>query len=325
MNYFDQIIIKSEDNALSLIGLNNSTLTDQEKKILFKRNVEIINLELSYQCNRKCDYCPVSESTRKTTQKIIDTTLLSKICKELQQIRYENRISLNLYNEPLLDPSLENKIKLIKAHLPHCHIGFNTNGDKLTLDRLQSLSDAGCDSICITLHPPANKIQSSSTILKRIRNFCTKFKSTLPTEPNPLEINHLNIRSSGVNLKIQWPNWRISGTNRAGTATKQSAIIPPRQQPCIKPFREFTIYHNGIIQTCCEAFHDDQTNIAEMGDINKISIFQAYMSRELTKFRSELFDFSPKSGICKLCGTKDYSHPQEDRIRKTMLSKIPPY
>ena len=67
MNYFQQIIFNSRKNIkLLLKGSLCESLTAVERKILFKRHVEIINLELSYQCNRKCDYCPVEFSNRRS-------------------------------------------------------------------------------------------------------------------------------------------------------------------------------------------------------------------------------------------------------------------
>lgn len=44
--------------------------------------------------------------------------LIEKIAIDLAEIRYENRISFNLYNEPLLDEELEKKIKIIREYLP---------------------------------------------------------------------------------------------------------------------------------------------------------------------------------------------------------------
>ncbi len=154
MNYFEQITTGCDENILLLLGHQNGFLHETTKKALFKRNVEIINLELSYLCNRKCDYCPVSNSSRQDEQKMMGHELLGKICRELSEIRYENRISLNLYSEPLLDNELENKILIIRDRLPWAHIGFNSNGDKLTKKRLQNLSNSGCNYICVTLHPP---------------------------------------------------------------------------------------------------------------------------------------------------------------------------
>jgi MoaA/NifB/PqqE/SkfB family radical SAM enzyme len=203
MNYFEQISAGSEENILLLLGQQKDLVNETAKRALFKRNVEIINLELSYSCNRKCDYCPVSSSSRKDEQKMMSLDLLNKVCNELRSIRYENRISLNLYNEPLLDRELEDKISLIREHLPFAHIAFNTNGDKLTLKRLQKLSNAGCNSICVTIHPPPNKSLSSETILRRTRQIFKKLAYE-PIEPFSLErLNFIQFRLQRVTLKIQ--------------------------------------------------------------------------------------------------------------------------
>ena len=111
MNYFQMVGFNGKKNLKLLMGdtsFDNLRMID--KKVLFKRHVEVINLELSYECNRKCDYCPVSFSDRQNSQSYMDSDLIEKICTELSEIRYDNRISLNLYNEPLLDKNLADKI-----------------------------------------------------------------------------------------------------------------------------------------------------------------------------------------------------------------------
>ena len=170
MDYFDQISNGARENVITLLRDSSETLDTEAKKAMFKRNVEIVNLELSYQCNRKCSYCPVRDSSRQHQQAEISTDLLVKTCQELALIRYENRISLNLYNEPLLDSNLEDKISLIRQHLPYAHIGFNSNGDLLDSKRVSSLSSAGCDLVRVTLHPLPNKPQTRSNVERLMRS-----------------------------------------------------------------------------------------------------------------------------------------------------------
>lgn len=115
MNYIDLLLQLSREVVVKALI---SDLSEKDKKALFKAAVEIINLETSYHCNRKCDYCPVSNSTRQTEQSYMSFALIEKIAIDLAEIRYENRISFNLYNEPLLDEELEKKIKIIREYLP---------------------------------------------------------------------------------------------------------------------------------------------------------------------------------------------------------------
>lgn len=322
MNYFDQIMAGAEQNIMMLLGSEGEGLDPIKKKSLFKRNVEIVNLELSYLCNRKCDYCPVMSSSRTEAQRFMPVDLLKKICAELAQIRYENRLSLNLYNEPLLDPFIDEKIAIIKNQLPYSHVAFNSNGDKLNFEKLQKLSNAGCDLICVTLHPAPYKSQTFEVILRRVRKFYEKLAKDQLPDIDLSSRSHFEFRALGVTVKLQWPDWRIDGTTRAGLLIENTPKMEVRVQPCAKPFREFTIFYDGIVQPCCEAFHDDKINLAPMGNLNESTIFDVYSSALLARFRRHVFDFGAKKGICEYCTVADYSDRDSDSIRKGVLSKM---
>jgi MoaA/NifB/PqqE/SkfB family radical SAM enzyme len=325
MNYFNQITTNNSDNLKLLLTSNGERVDDLNKMILFKKHVEIVNIELTYKCNRKCDYCPVSSSDRKFDQITMNESHLIKIVNELSSIRYENRISLNLYNEPMMDKNLYRKVKIIRDHLPHCNIGFNSNGDYLNDRALELLSESGLDFICVTLHPAPNKIQSSRDILRRVEKLLLKLHYKNLTfnfdEAAVISHDHVSITKHGVKLRIQWPDWRQEGTNRAGTIDKLNSKTQ-RTSPCMKPFREFTIFYDGSVQPCCESFHDEINNFCEIGNIKDKSIFDLYASNKLSDFRSQVFDFSPKSGICAHCTVKDYSAPSEDPLRKSLLDEL---
>ncbi len=327
MNYFEQISFASDESIKNLLDSRRSAaMTESQKQIMSKRHVEIVNLELSYNCNRKCDYCPVSFSNRQSLQRYMDTTTLEKICSELAAIRYENRISLNLYNEPLLDLDLERKITLIKQALPYTHIAFNSNGDFLDIARLSTLSDSGLNNICVTLHPPSNVVQKPSAIYRRVTKLLDKLECghKFPDFTLDTVLNSSSILFShrGVQIKIQWPDWRKYGTNRAGVLTEHAASSTIRTSPCVKPFREFTIFYDGTVQPCCESFLDDQTNLAPAGNLNDASIFDVYASKTLSGFRRGLFDFGLKKGICATCTVADFTTPEEDVERKRILQSL---
>jgi MoaA/NifB/PqqE/SkfB family radical SAM enzyme len=325
MNYFDQITTNNSDNLKLLLTSKGDDADDINKMILFKKHVEIINIELTYKCNRKCDYCPVSSSDRKFDQITMSDENLDKIVNELSYIRYENRISLNLYNEPMMDKNLHLKVKNIRDHLPHCNIGFNSNGDYLNNKALEILSESGLDFICVTLHPAPYKIQSNREIVRRVEKLLQKLDydnlTCIPTEAAVVTKDHISITKHGVKIRIQWPDWRQEGTNRAGTIDKLNSITQ-RTHPCMKPFREFTIFYDGSVQPCCESFHDEVDNFCEIGSIKNATIFELYASQKLSDFRSQVFDFSEKTGICAHCTVKDYSSLSDDKLRKTILEDL---
>lgn len=314
-------------NLKLLMGDTSSgNLKELDKKVLFKRHVEVINLELSYECNRKCDYCPVSFSDRQNSQSYLKQNLLEKVCIELSEVRYDNKISLNLYNEPLLDKNLANKICTIRKYLPAAHIGFNTNGDFLRLPLLKKLSNSGLDHVCVTLHPLPNVAQNSTIIQRRLFKLLEKLNYTDFDEE--LDICFIEANSSiscyieGVKILIQWPDWRRDGTNRGGTLEKNIAKKSIRTSPCARPFREFTIFYDGNVQPCCESFHDNKLNLENVGNISNQNIFDLYTSRKLSMMRRSLYDFSEKSGICSNCPVEDFSSYSEDKSRKELIAEI---
>jgi hypothetical protein len=208
MNYMDLMLLAARQTVINSL---RSELGNNDRKALFKTAVEIINLETSYQCNRKCDYCPVSGSTRQTAQSFMSLDLIKKIASELAEIRYENRISLNLYNEPLLDVELEAKISILRDYLPWATISLNSNGDKLRLARLKKLSDAGLNHICVTLHPKPFHSDSAEVLTRRIQKMIDKNAGGRDISFD-LNNGSVDFSSYGLKLKIQWPNWRLIGT-----------------------------------------------------------------------------------------------------------------
>ncbi|MAZ26204.1 MAG: hypothetical protein CL868_03885 [Cytophagaceae bacterium] len=327
MNYFQMVGFNGKKNLKLLMGdtsFDNLRMID--KKVLFKRHVEVINLELSYECNRKCDYCPVSFSDRQNSQSYMDSDLIEKICTELSEIRYDNRISLNLYNEPLLDKNLADKISTIRSYLPTAHIGFNSNGDFLRLHLLKKLSHSGLNHICVTLHPLPNVHQDSTMIQRRLFKLLDRLSFDNYTD----ELNIAFIESNrsfslyveGVRIIIQWPDWRREGTNRGGTLDKNSNQKSKRTSPCARPFREFTIFYDGNVQPCCESFHDNKLNLESVGNILRQNIFDLYTSKKLSLMRRSLYDFSEKTGICANCTAEDFSSYSEDESRKKLISEI---
>ncbi|MBN3196854.1 radical SAM/SPASM domain-containing protein [Pectobacterium versatile] len=326
MHYFQQIIINNEESLKKLLTSAGEESDDLVKKILFKRHVEIVNLELSYLCNRKCDYCPVRGSDRNRTQELIEVDLFQKVINELASIRYENRISLNLYNEPLLDPTLYEKISEVRTKLPWCTISFNSNGDHLNREVLQNLSDSGLNFINVTLHPQANKSQSFETIQFRINKMLNKIGFNDSSQYANLDYiktnTFLSIRICGLTLRIQWPNYNKDGTYRGGKVLVSTMALCERTAPCSKPFREFTIFSDGDVVPCCEVFHDKVNSDLVMGKIRNNSIFEIYSSAILARFRKHVFTFGPKKGVCSQCSVADYSTDKESKERAEIINNI---
>lgn len=83
---------------------------------------------------------------------------------------------------------------------------------------------------------------------------------------------------------------------------------------------------------CCSIYHGKNYNSNSVGKIaseNIYSIFEVYTNNKLLEWRKNLFDWSPKTGVCATC--KDYdgnkkvslaNKNNDNEIRKNIIKKI---
>lgn len=93
-------------------------------------NIRLIEIELTSQCNRICDFCPNSYIDRHSENKILDEKIFKKLIKELGEHNYSKFISFSRYNEPFMHRNiLDERIRYIRMNLPNAILVSNTNGD----------------------------------------------------------------------------------------------------------------------------------------------------------------------------------------------------
>ena len=97
----------------------------------------------------------------------MEIAVFETICRELAAFGFSGRLSLHLYNEPLLLKELESYVATAARLVPSAFIALYTNGDLLTGRRYQSLLDAGVHRFVVTRHDgdsfPARPFQQVQT------------------------------------------------------------------------------------------------------------------------------------------------------------------
>ena len=78
-------------------------------------------------CNASCLHCPTNKPSRRMPQGRMSMELFSKIVNELAKASYRGNILFGLFGEPLDDPFLVQRLKLIKEKLPRTEISIATN------------------------------------------------------------------------------------------------------------------------------------------------------------------------------------------------------
>ena len=94
------------------------------------KQIRLIEIELTSQCNRQCSFCPNSYIDRHSKNKVLDEKVFKKLIKELDEHNYSGFISFSRYNEPFMHRDiLEERIRYIRQHLDNVTLVTNTNGD----------------------------------------------------------------------------------------------------------------------------------------------------------------------------------------------------
>lgn len=99
-------------------------------------------VEVSTACNHRCVYCPVS--TAPVRQKLMETSVFEHVLRLIslyvsQRGTRMERISLNHYNEPMLDPSIVLRIACAVQAEIFDYVLLNSNLSRLSPQTLEAL------------------------------------------------------------------------------------------------------------------------------------------------------------------------------------------
>ncbi|WP_413701361.1 radical SAM protein [Psychromonas sp. KJ10-10] len=212
--YWDNFL--ASENIVQLFDGNSSKMRSMNKRELFHKFVCIINIETSTFCNKKCTYCPISTFDRKN-QILMDDLVFTNIVTDLQSINYSSTISLNIFNEPLADNTIYEKIQRIRSACPDAFIKFNSNGDYIKLSVLDRLASLGVNAIFVTLHPEPKEGYSDKSRLKHFKKFFSKLELNWEVdELIPAQKITSDNSYKGMRLLVEAHNWEVKGNDRGG-------------------------------------------------------------------------------------------------------------
>jgi hypothetical protein len=281
---------------------------------VFRRTVSEVQVEISSFCNRRCPYCPVSLVDRHSANHRIDDGTFERILADLAAIGYDRRVGLSLYNEPLGDPRLEERIVRARRDLPRALIYFYSNGDYLTAEMLTRLAAAGLDEITVSIHPAPGKPYADTAITRRAEQLARRLGSRYEAEIHvPDAFQAGRIPFPGIRVHVTALDYRKHGQDRGGLLPDLTPARP-RRAPCSRPFTNFVVDNAGLVLPCCQIFSDHPEHapyiVGRLEDFP--SIFQAYCSAPLAAWRRDLFLPEPRRAPCATCTDGDREVPAEE-------------
>lgn len=279
-----------------------SDLCYEEKKGLFSQNIERVVLELNSKCNRKCWFCTNSLFGGEEKNVDMSDELFEKILCELRQINYNQTICLSYFNEPLISKKFIERVSVLKKSLPDTMLYAFTNGDYLTREVLDSLNDAGLDTLYIDIY-----INTMKYDCEKAYDMATRLFDKLGIS---LEIHRIEkgLYAQGMykNLEIQLrsQDFFLTASNRAESLCNRNLPIPEIKShplPCIKNFISFHIDYRGDVWPCPNYHREYEPHRQYcVGNVLDETIYDIYMGEKMTDYRKRNF-FERSTLPCRSC------------------------
>ena len=292
-------------------SLTPQTLTDlsaaprEVKKRLFSEFVSRVEIEIHAKCNRVCSFCPNAILERRKNEIRTDDDMLDRVFRDLGEIDFRRQICIARYSEPMSDMErLLVKIARIRELVPRCEIAITTNTDYLTSARLEQLSEAGLDTLYMSMYLKKRE-KWSPEVANRYVDRLEK-KTGLRAQRRQLTAATLKCAYAHPRLRITSTchDWNQYGTERAETIVRFGL---KRIGPCRDPFDTFVLDYTGAVVPCCNIRSDlPQHQAYVVGDLSQpgTSIFDVYAGK-LAAWRSSLLNFDPKKPPCGTCTHRD--------------------
>lgn len=268
----------------SYVGLLRKTRNKTQKEYIeyFLNSPEtpqplIVNLETVNRCNSDCAFCTANKYAEKRPYKMMTEELFHSIIDQLADWGYKGHLTLYGNNEPFLDPRITEFHKYCREKLPDSYIFLSTNGLILTIEKVKAII------------PYVNQLI--------INNYCEDMK----LHKNVQEIyDYAKAHPEefkDVELLIQMRYKKAVLTNRAGSAPNKQNDTKIITETCLMPYTDVFIFPDGRMGICC----CDNFEVTNFGDLNKVSLKDAWNSEEYKKLREAIRETRSNYDFCKRC------------------------
>lgn len=196
---------------------------------------------------------------------------ISGIVNEQIKDRYNGKITLSGFGEPLLNPQLESIIESVE----HPNLVLYTNGDALTAKRVDSLLESGLRRIRVSLY--------DDEYLENIHN-CLADK---------IEYTILDYRSQPLYLVNR--NDIFNGSHNHH-----------KDNPCYLPSYKMFVDWDGEVRLCA----NDWRGVLSFGNVREEKLNDIWLSEEFSRYRFNNRKCSPCNG-CHVNGTLEGQNSQQ--------------
>lgn len=294
-------------------------LSDKDKTEFFKSQLKTIEIETHAFCNRTCSFCPNFQINRLNKNQVMPEYIFNKIIDELKLIGYRNILKLHRYNEPLALDIIFDRIYYVRRQLPYVDIGFHSNGDYVTKEKLLRLEKAGLNFLQLSLYIDfkGTKKEQFCRAKKHCEDYLRKRNLTGQIVNADGRLIRYIVPMQKMYVSVYVANASVHWVDRGGAIKDYSNQI--RISPCEGPFNGMFIDWTGDILPCCNLRGDIEIHKPYiLGNVEKSTLQDIFYSKIANALRRHLIEFKEKMGVCKTC---QYGVFYPTLMAKTMLNK----
>lgn len=291
-------------------------------RLLFKRSVRSVEIEVSSFCNRACWFCPNATHPRKE-KNYMDERTYSTLLADLQSIDYDGVISFSGYTEATHDPRFVDKVRMARTMVPGSYIFTCSNGDFLTRDYLDALADAGMNQLFVSCY--VDDRRPSSFSLDRANAAIRKLQKRLDLELDYSVSDESSICAEAKNTRLRLTVSSRDHSVHANDRGQTVAITQPgRYEPCSWVFSNVYIDFDGTMKPCANVRSDipAHTNFMYGRIDHSGALFSLYASEVAAKWRRKLIGFGGKDGPCTRCTQGVLADTEENRMITNQLIQL---
>jgi radical SAM protein with 4Fe4S-binding SPASM domain len=237
----------------------------------------IVDIMLTELCNRTCDFCPRAVDYPNLNLHM-DLNLFSKICDDLSDIYYQNRVLLCGFGENLLYKNIFEAIQILRSKLPHNeYLQIVTNGDRLTKDTILKLYESGLNRIYVSCYDG----------IEQVDHFQSMF--------DELNIDNNNYYFMHYYKPPEENYGFVHYSNRGGKLFNDTSYL---NRGCNSPSYAMQINWDGKVLLCSH----DWTKSVICGDLNNQHLKNIWLySPKYQQYRAMLYKNKRDTGPCNKC------------------------
>lgn len=302
----------------------------QSDEVLTKLKHREVRYEVTDHCNAACIMCPREQHEKAREHGVMDLEMYKKSIDEVVKLGCE-KVVLTGFGEPLVDATLEDKIRYAKSY------GLNTyiisNASILTEKRCRSLIESGLDEMRISFY--GMKKESYETVMRKLNfektwagmHMLLDMRNKMGLKKPKLEISWLILEENKQDteeFKSYWEPkidaieiWRPHNFGD-GRAYRERHVDPSLKRTCGRPENgPLQIQWNGEVIPCCYDYNN-QVILGNAFEEPVLDILNGTKYRLLRKAHAE-----KTFGLFPYCNQCDQLLPHADALVYTNRHKIP--